>query len=125
MCYDMFSHVNILRFKADYILYISRQAFPSAVVCSEPLIYQSRIRLEVWIIQGSDIFYTRGGVMILVLWGQHTDVIIYVKLGNADADTYRFEPMDKILDCWKKMKKGKHGSHYHEQQKENLVCYLC
>ena len=57
--------------------------------------------------------------MIQGLWEQHNDTIIYLKPGVADTDTYRFEPMEAILDCWEKTKrKDKHSKHFHEQQKQ-------
>ena len=40
-----------------------------------------------------------------------------VKPGNADANTYRFEPMDKLLDRWEKTNKDKHSEHCHKQWK--------
>ena len=43
---------------------------------------------------------TRGDVMIRGLWGQQTDAIIDVTLGDADADSYRFETISAHLDCW-------------------------
>ena len=66
---------------------------------------------------------TRGNVIIQGLWDRKTDTIIYVKLGDADADTYRFEPMLTLLDWWEKMKTDNHGNHYHKQQK-HFLCLL-
>ena len=61
---------------------------------------------------------TRGDVIILGLWEQHNDTIIKIKHGDADADTYRFKPMDKLLDRWEKTNKDMHGKHCHKQQKD-------
>ena len=55
--------------------------------------------------------------MIQGLWDQHTSIIIDVKLGDADADTYIFYPMETLLDQWEKIKKGKHRNHFHYQRK--------
>ena len=49
-----------------------------------------------------------GGVLVRVLWDRHIDAIIYVKIGNADTDTYRFLLMVTLMDRWDKMKKYKH-----------------
>ena len=53
----------------------------------------------------------RCGVVIRGLWERHTDAKINGRLGNADVDTYRFEPMQKFLDRWDKMKKDNHSNH--------------
>ena len=66
---------------------------------------------------GSDIPETRGDVLIQILWELHTDAMIDIKLGDTDAYTYRFEPMEKILACWEKMKKDKHSNPCHKQRK--------
>ena len=73
---------------------------PSAAIRGEPRIHQVHIRSERKINQGSDNLDTRGNVIIQGLWDRKTDTIIYVKLGDADADTYRFEPMLTLLDRW-------------------------
>ena len=53
----------------DELLYLSRRAFTSASVGSEPLIHQGRTRSEREIRQGSDKHQdTRGDVMIQGLW---------------------------------------------------------
>ena len=43
---------------------------------------------------------TRSDELILGLWDRQNDSIIDIKLGNADADTYSFEPMVTLLDRW-------------------------
>ena len=43
---------------------------------------------------------TRGDVLIWILWEIQTDAIIEVRFGDADADTYKYEPMYKLLACW-------------------------
>ena len=44
----------------------------------------------------------RGDVLIQGLWEVQTDAIIDVIFDDADIYTYRYEPMDKILDFWEK-----------------------
>ena len=41
-----------------------------------------------------------GDVMIQGLWDQQADAIIDVKLCDADADYYKYEPMVALLDRW-------------------------
>ena len=53
--------------------------------------------------------------MIQRLWDRQVDEIIDVKLGDADADTYKYEPITALLDRWEKTNKYKHGKHYHDQ----------
>ena len=36
--------------------------------------------------------------MIPGIFDQQTDAIINIKLGNADADSYRVEPLEALLD---------------------------
>ena len=59
----------------------------------------------------------RGDVLIQGLWEVQTDAIIDVIFDDADIYTYRYEPMDKILDFWEKEKKDKHSKKYHDHQK--------
>ena len=46
------------------------------------------------------------------------EAIIDVKLGDADADSYKYEPMSALLALWETTKKYKHGKHCHYQRKE-------
>ena len=57
--------------------------------------------------------------MIQGLWDRQVDAIIDVKLRDADADTYKYEPMESLLARWEKLKKDKHGNHYHNQR----ICF--
>ena len=41
---------------------------------------------------------TRGDVLIWGLWDRQTGAIVDIKLGDADVDTYRFDPMVTFLD---------------------------
>ena len=54
--------------------------------------------------------------MIQCLWDHQVKTIIYVKIGDADIDTYKYEPMTALLARWKNIKKDKHGKHCHDQQ---------
>ena len=65
--------------------------------------------------EGSERLETRGDVLIQGILEHQTDAIIDVKLGYSDVDTYRFDPMDKILDHWDKQNKDKHGKNCHNQ----------
>ena len=55
--------------------------------------------------------------MVRGLWDSQVDAIIDVKLGDADADTYKYEPMTAILTRWENTKKEKHGKLYHDERK--------
>ena len=65
------------------------------------------------------ILETRGDVLIRGLWEIHTDAIIDVRFGDSDAETYRKETMDKLLDHWEKEKKDNYGKHCHKQWKNS------
>ena len=102
----------------DKILYLSQHDFTSSSVRAEPLIHQGRTRSEQDIRQGSDNHRdTRGGVMIQSLSNHQVDSIIDVKLEDADADTYKYDPMTLLLARWEKIKKDKHGKHCNDQRK--------
>ena len=55
--------------------------------------------------------------MVEGLWDSQVDTIIDVKLGDADADSYRYEPMTELLARWEMIKNYKHGNHCHNQWK--------
>ena len=57
----------------------------------------------------------RGDVIIQCLCESHTYTIIDVIFGYYDANTYKYDPMDKLLASWKKENKDKHGKNCHEQ----------
>ena len=59
--------------------------------------------------------------MIWCLWNCQVDAIIYVKLGDAYADSYKYEPMAALLARWETIKKDKHGNHCHDQRKKSIV----
>ena len=51
--------------------------------------------------------------------------IIDVKLGDADMDTFRYDPMISLLARWKNIKKDNHGKHCQDQHKNRFaVCYF-
>ena len=49
--------------------------------------------------------------MIRGLWDKQVEATIDVKLGDADADSYKYEQMAAILARWETIKKDKHGKH--------------
>ena len=51
------------------------------------------------------------------LWEIQIGAIIDIRFGDAEADTYKPEVMDKLLVQWKKIKKEKHGQNCYNQQK--------
>ena len=55
--------------------------------------------------------------MIGDLWDRKVDAIIDVNLGDAEADTYKYEPMTSLLYMWEKINKYKHGKHCQDQRK--------
>ena len=54
--------------------------------------------------------------MIWVLWDRQAEAIIDVKIGDADTDSYRFEPMVNLLTWWEKINKDNHSKHCHDQR---------
>ena len=57
----------------------------------------------------------RGYLMVQGLWDQQAEAIIYIKLGNADTDSYKYEPMAALLDWWETINKYKHVHHCNDQ----------
>ena len=55
---------------------------------------------------------------------RQVDAIIDVKLGDADADTYKYELMTALLARWENIKKDKHSNHCHDQRKHFLPFVL-
>ena len=53
--------------------------------------------------------------MIQGLWDRQVKTIIYVKIVNTDADSYKYEPMASLLVKWETIKKNKHDNHCNEQ----------
>ena len=83
----------------DELLYLSWRAFNSEYIRAEHLIHQGRTISELEILQGSDKNKdTRGEVMTRGLWDRQVDATIDVKLGDADADTYKYEPTKSLVD---------------------------
>ena len=76
--------------------------------------YEGRIISEEEIRQGVHRLDKQGDVLIRVLWEIQTDAIIGVIFGDSDAETYRKEPMDKLLACLEKEKKYKNGKNLHK-----------
>ena len=85
----------------DKILYRARRAFASASVRAEPLIHKGCTISEREIRKSSDKDKeTRGDIMIRGFWDRQAEAIIDVKLGDADADSYKYEPMTALLAQW-------------------------
>ena len=104
----------------DKLIYLVLRAFTSASVCAEPLIHKSRTRSERERCQGSDKFKeTRGDVIIQGLWDRNSDAIIYVKLGDSDADSYKYDTMPALMDWWETIKNCKHSKYFHYQGKHS------
>ena len=55
--------------------------------------------------------------MVRGLLDFQVDAIIDVKLGDANVDTYKYEPMTALLARWERIKKDKHGKHCNDQRK--------
>ena len=62
--------------------------------------------------------------MIRGLWDFQFDAIIDVKLGDSDADTYKYKPMTSLLVRWENIKKNKYGKHCHDQRKKFWLIVL-
>ena len=62
--------------------------------------------------------------MIQVLWYRQVEAVIDVRLGDADADPYKYEPMVALLARQETIKKYKHGKHCYKQQKHFLPFVL-
>ena len=61
--------------------------------------------------------------MIQGLCDRQADSITDVKLGDADTDSYKYDPMAALLARWETIKKDKPGKHCHNQQNFS-VCYF-
>ena len=57
-------------------------------------------------------------MIIQGLWDCKFNAIIDVKLGDAGAESYKYEPMKALLDGCKTIKKDKHGKHCNDEQKK-------
>ena len=62
--------------------------------------------------------------MIRGLWYQQDEAIIDIKLSNADADYYKYDPMSELLTRREIIKKYKHSKYCHDQQKHSPPFYL-
>ena len=95
----------------DELLYLDRQAFPSNCAHGEPLIDRVNSIPEEDLRQGRGGLETRGEVFIRGLWESQTDSIIDVRFGDADADPYKYEPIENLLARREKENKDNHGKH--------------
>ena len=109
----------------DELIYLYQCSFTSSYVRAEPLLHQGRTKSEQEIFQGSDEDKeTWGDVMVLGLWDRQVEAIINFKLGDADMDTYQYEPMTALLSRWEKTNKDKHGKHCRNQRKHFSPFFL-
>ena len=84
----------------DKLFYLAQLAFTSASLNVKLPIHWVSTIPERDIFLGSDKDKEMwGGTMIRGLWGQKSEAIINVKLGNADMDSYKFDPM-ATLQAW-------------------------
>ena len=58
---------------------------------------------------------TRGDMTIQDLLDRQFESIIDFKLGEADADSSKYEPMTTLLARWETIKKDKNSNHCHYQ----------
>ena len=56
-------------------------------------------------------------MIIRVLWYRQFDAIIDVKLGDADADTYKYEPIKSLMARLVNINNDKQGKHCNDQRK--------
>ena len=67
---------------------------------------------------------TIGNTLIRGLCESQTDAIIDVRFGDADADTYKHKPIDKLVTRREKEKKDKHGKNCHEPRRKFYLFFL-
>ena len=46
-----------------------------------------------------------------------------IKRGDAEADSYKYYPMEALLTWWETIKKDNHGNYFHDQQKY-FLCFI-
>ena len=73
----------------DNIIHIARQAFYPNCIHGKPLIHLGHIRLEEEVYHRGIFPETQGDVSIRGLWEIQTELIIGVRFGDADADTWK------------------------------------
>ena len=82
--------------------YLAQKALPLTCICRETLIHQGHSISEEEACQGRGGLETRGDSLIQSLWEIQTDAIINIIFGDDNADNYKYEPMDKLMDIWEK-----------------------
>ena len=89
----------------DKLLHLSQRDFSTTCVRSKPLIHQGRsiLKEELWQVRG--LLDTISNVLIRGLWEIQTGAIIDVRFGDADVYTYKYEPVDNLLDHLDKRKR--------------------
>ena len=105
------SHVTTECVAISYTLI--NKPYPINCVHDEPLTQQGCRISDDELRQGGGILETRCEFFIQGLLESQTDTIINNRFEDADADTYKYETMNKILACWDKKKKDNHGNKCH------------
>ena len=108
----------------DKLLYLDWRAFPPSYIHGKHLIIQVHRRSEEGECQGRRGLDTRCDFLTQGLLEIQTDTTINVIFGDAEADTYKYEPIDKLLASWEKENKYKHVKHFHEQWKHFSPFFL-
>ena len=54
--------------------------------------------------------------MVQGLWDRQVDAIIDIKLGYADTNSYKYEPMETLLARWETIKTDNNSKHCHDQR---------
>ena len=93
------------------LLYLAKQASTPFHVHGKPLIHQGRIISEEETDHGRGRLETRGDVITQWLWEIQTDAIINIIFEDADADTYKYYTMYKLLAHWDKEIKNNQSKH--------------
>ena len=54
--------------------------------------------------------------MVRGLWDRQVEAIIDIKIGDIDADYYKYEPMAALLDRWWTINNEKHDEHSNDKR---------
>ena len=100
----------------DDIIHLTRQDFKTNCVSGKPIIHLGHRILEEEVRHIGSVTETWGNVSIRGLREIHTEEIIDVRFGYAEADTWKPEGMGKLSACWGKIKKDKHGQACYNQR---------
>ena len=90
----------------DNIINFYRQAFSPNCVYGKPLIYLVCSRSEEEVRHGGSVPEKWGGMSIQFLWEIRAEVVINVRFGNSNAETWKPEVMHKIFISVRKNQEG-------------------